>query len=75
MITYDHNSLGLFGIPLGTLIVGMVFLAAIVGLRVGLFRWRQRTGKIVAIASAFLLLLLALASMLVLITVGSGSMG
>lgn len=75
MITYDHNTVRLFGIPLFTLVVGIVFLAALVGLTYGVFRWRQRTGKIVLIASAFLLLLFALAIMLVLITVGSGSMG
>ena len=75
MITYDHDTLGLFGIPLCTLIVGIVFLAAIAGLSFGVFRWRQRTGKILVLASAFILLLFALAIILVLITVGSGSMG
>ncbi len=75
MITYDHDTLRLVGIPLFTLIVGIVFLAALAGLTFGVFRWRQRTGKIVAIVSAFILLLFALAVMLVLITVGSGSMG
>jgi hypothetical protein len=75
MITYDHDTLRLVGIPLFTLIVGIVFLAALAGLIFGVFRWRQRTGKIVVIASAFILLLFALAIMLVLITVGSGSMG
>ena len=75
MITYDHDTLRLFGIPLFTLVVGIVFLAALAGLSFGVFRWRQRTGKIVVIASALILLLFALAIMLVLITVGSGSMG
>ena len=75
MITYDHDTLRLFGIPLFTLIVGSVFLAALAGLSFGAFRWRQRTGKIVVIASAFVLLLFALAIMLVLITVGGGGMG
>ncbi len=75
MITYDHNTLRLFGLPLFTLIVGILFLAALAGLSFGIFRWRQRAGKIAAIASAVILLLFALAIMLVLITVGSGSMG
>jgi hypothetical protein len=75
MITYDHDTVRLVGIPLFTLIVGIVFLAALTGLSFGVFRWRQRIGKIVAIASAFILLLFAFAIMLVLITVGSGSMG
>jgi hypothetical protein len=52
-----------------------VFLAALAGLSFGVFRWKQRSGKIVAIASALILLLFALAMLLVLITVGSGSMG
>ena len=75
MITYNHDTLRLFGIPLFTLVLGTVFLAALAGLSFGVFRWRQRTGKILVIASAFTLLLFALAIMLVLITVGSGSMG
>lgn len=75
MITYDHGTLRLFGLPLFTLIVGIVFLAALAGLSFGLFRWRRRAGKIAAIASAFVLLLFALAIILVLITVESGSMG
>ena len=75
MITYDHDTLWLVGIPLFTLIAGIVIFAALAGMSFGVCRWRQRTGKIVFIASAFILLLFALAIMLVLITVGSGSMG
>lgn len=75
MITYYHNTLRLFGVPLFTLVVGSIFIAALAGLAFGVFRWKQRTGKLVVIASAFILLLFALAVMLVLITVGSGSMG
>jgi hypothetical protein len=73
MITYDHNTLRLFGIPLFTLVVAILFLAAIAGLSFGALRWRDRTG--IVIASASVLLLFALAIILVLITVGSGSMG
>lgn len=72
---YDHDTLRLLGIPLFTLLVGIVFLAALAGLSFGVFRWRQRIGKIVVIACAFILLLFALAFMFVLITVVSGSMG
>ena len=75
MITYDHDTLRLFGIPLFTLLVGSVYLAALAGLSFGVFRWKQRTGKIVTIAFALILLLFALAILFVLITVGSGSMG
>lgn len=75
MISYDHDTLRLFGIPLFTLLVGSVFLAALAGLSFGVFRWKQRIGKIVTIAFALILLLLALAILFVLITVGSGSMG
>lgn len=75
MITYDHETLRLFGIPLFTLVIGSMFLAALAGLSFGVFRWGQRTGKIVVIVSAFLLLLFALAMILVLMTVENGSMG
>ena len=75
MITYDHHTLRLFGIPLFTLVVGILFFAALAGLFFGAPRWRQPAGKIAVIASAFILVLFALALLLVLITVGSGSMG
>jgi len=75
MFTYDHDTLRLLGIPVFTLVVGIIFLAALAGLSFGVFRWRQRAGKILVLASAFILLLFALAIMLVLITVGSGAMG
>lgn len=75
MFTYDHDTLRLLGIPVFTLVVGFSFLAALGGLIFGICRWRRRTGKIVFIASAFILLLFALAILLVLLTVGSGSMG
>ena len=75
MITCDHGTLCLFGIPVFILIVGSVFLAALAGLAFGVFRWRRRSGKIAAIASALILMVFALAIALVLFTVGSGSMG
>ena len=75
MITYDHHTLRLFGIPLFTLVVGIIFFAAVAGLFFGVSRWRQPAGKIAVFASVFILLLFALAIILVLVTVGSGSMG
>ncbi len=75
MITYDHDTLRLFGLPLFTLIATAVFLAALAGLTLGVCQWRQRAGKIVAVASAFVLLLYALVILCVLVTVGTGSMG
>jgi hypothetical protein len=75
MITFDHHTLRLFGIPVFTLVAGIVLVAALAGLVFGAFQWRRRTGKVVLIASAFILLLFALAVMLVLVTVGMGTMG
>lgn len=75
VISHDQRAPSLFGIPLFALFVGSVFLAALAGLTFGVFRWRHRFVKILAIACALILLLLALAIILVLITVGSGSMG
>jgi len=75
VITYDHQTLRLFGIPVFTLVVGSLFLAALIAVVFGLARWKQPVGKIAVVAGALVLLLFALAVVLVLITVGSGSMG
>ena len=75
MITYDHHTLRLFGIPIFTLVVGIVFFAAIAGLILGVSQWRRPAGKIAVIASASILLLFALAITLILLTIASGSMG
>lgn len=75
MITHDQSTLQLFSTPLLTIVVGLTLLAAVAGLVFGVRRWRQRSGKIVFVASALILLLFALALVLVLITVASGSMG
>jgi hypothetical protein len=75
MITYDDHTLRLLGIPLFTLVVGVLFIAALAGLTVGVIRWRRRSGKALVIVSALVLLLYALAVVLVLLTVASGSMG
>ncbi len=75
MITFDHHTLRLFGIPLFTLVVGIMFLAAIAALYFGVSRWSQPSGKIAVIASTFILLLFVLAIILILVTVESGSMG
>jgi hypothetical protein len=75
VISFDQHTLRLFGLPVFTLIVGAVCLAALAGLVLGVLRWRQRSGRVVLLASALVLLLLALAVVMVLITVLSGSMG
>ena len=75
MITYEHHTLRLLGMPLFTLMVGMVFLGALAGLTYGIFRWKRRAGKIATVMSALVLMAFAVAIILVLITVGSGSMG
>jgi hypothetical protein len=75
MITYDHHTLRLFGIPLFTLVVAIIFFASLAGLFFGVSRWRQPSGKIAVIASAFILLVFALVVILALVTIESGSMG
>ena len=61
--------------PSFAIAIGAAFVASLAGLAFGVLGWRRRTGKIVLFASAFVLLLFATAVMLVLMTVGSGSMG
>jgi hypothetical protein len=75
MITYDQHTLRLLGIPLFTLVVLIVCIASIAALLFGVVQWRQPSGKIFVITSAFILLLIALAIILVLVTVGLGTMG
>jgi hypothetical protein len=75
MITNDHDTLRLLGIPVFTLVAGIIFLSALAGLSFGVFRWRLRSGKILVIVSGLIMLLLTLALILVLMTAGSGSMG
>ncbi len=74
-MTYDQHTLRLLGIPLFTLVIGTVFFVAILALVFGVARWRQPMGKIAVVISTFILLFFALVALLVLITVGSGSMG
>jgi hypothetical protein len=75
MITFDHHTLRLFDIPIFTLVVGIMFFVALAVLCFGISRWRQPVGKIAVFSSVFILLLFTVAIVLVLITVGSGSMG
>ena len=75
MITYDHHTLRLFGVPVFTLVVAIILCAALAGLFFGIPRWKQRGGRIAVIASAFVLLAFAVAVGLTLVTVGIGSMG
>jgi ABC-type microcin C transport system permease subunit YejB len=75
MFTYDHHTLRLLGIPVFTLVVGTLFVAALAGLLLGIARWKKPGAKIAVIASTLVLLGFALVTVLVLITVWSGSMG
>ena len=75
MITDDHDTLRLFGIPLFTLIIGTLFVAAFSGLFLGIPKWKQTGAKIVVIASTMVLLAFAVAIGLAILTVSSGSMG
>ena len=75
MITYDHGTLWLLGLPLFAVIVGVLFVAALAGLFFGIPRWKKTGAKIAVIASSFVLLIFAVAIFLVILTVGSGSMG
>ena len=74
----NHNvsdSLPLVGLPLVTLVAGVLLIAALAGLIVGIPRWKKTGAKVAVIASALVLLGFALATVLVLLTVWSGSMG
>jgi hypothetical protein len=72
--TNDHNILRLFGIPLFTLVVGIIFLATLAAFFFGVSRWRQPSGKIFVVAAIFIMLLFSLVIISVLVTVESGSM-
>ena len=75
MLTQSPPILALLGIPTFSLIVGLVIVAAIAALIIGVFRWRQTSGKVVAITAGVVLLSIASVGICVLITVWSGSMG
>lgn len=75
MITFDHHTLRLFGMPVFTLLVGIVFVAALAGFISGVLCWRRPAGKFAVIASLSLFLVYALAMVLVVITLAIGSMG
>jgi hypothetical protein len=75
MFTFDNHTLRLFGIPVFTLLVGVLFVTAVAGLLVGIPRWKKSGAKIAVIASTLVLLAFGLVTVFVLITVGSGSMG
>lgn len=58
-----------------TIALGMVVVASVPGLLIGLFRMHRTDGKILLILSALVLLLFILTLIAVLFTVWSGSMG
>lgn len=75
MITYDHHTLRLFGVPAFSIALGSVLLAVLAALIFGVVRWKHRSGKIALAVSLAALLLAGLVIGLVLLTVKSGSMG
>jgi len=75
MITYDHDTLRLFDIPVFTIIIGALFVAALAGLFFGIPRWKKTGAKIAVVASSLVLLIFAGAIVLAIFTVSSGSMG
>jgi len=75
MITYDHDTLRLFSIPVFTIIIGALFVAALAGLFFGIPRWKKTGAKIAVVASTLVLLIFAGAIVFVILTVSSGSMG
>jgi hypothetical protein len=75
MFTYDHHTLQFLGIPVFTLLVGVLFVAALAGLLLGIPRWQKTGAKMAVIASALVLLAFAMAAVFVVLTVWSGSMG
>lgn len=75
MITFEHETLRLCGVPVFSLVIGIVFLAAASGFLFGIARRKQPGGRLALIASASILLLAVVAIALVLLTVMSGSMG
>lgn len=75
MFTFVNHTLRFFGIPVFSLLVGVLFVTAVAGLLVGIPRWKKSGAKIAVIASTLVLLAFAAVTAFVLITVWSGSMG
>jgi hypothetical protein len=67
--------LAFLGVPIFSLVVGLVIVAAIAAFIFGFSRWRQSLGKVITITAATVLLSLVAVVICVLITVWSGSMG
>ncbi|MBL8859363.1 MAG: hypothetical protein JNL28_12705 [Planctomycetes bacterium] len=61
--------------PTFSLVVGLILVAAILAIIVGIARWRQTWGKVLVLAASVVLLTFAAVVCCVLITVSSGSMG
>ena len=75
MITYDHFTHRLFGVPFFTVAVGFAFLVAVGALCFGVSHWGQPRGKVAVVVGGSILLLFAMAVICVFVTVSSGSMG
>lgn len=69
------STMALLGISTFSLVLGLVFISALIALVFGLFKWRQTRGKVIAITAALVLLVFAVVAICVLLTVWSGSMG
>ncbi len=67
--------LALLGVPTFSLVLGPLFISALVALVFGLSKWRQTKGKVIAIIAGLVLLAFAVVAICVLLTVWSGSMG
>lgn len=66
--------LALLRVPTFSLVAGLVIVAAIVASVLGVSRWQQTNGKVIAIVAGAVLLSCVAAVICVLITVWSGSM-
>ncbi len=75
MITYDHDTLRLFGIPVFTIVISLLLLTAVTLFLWGVTHWKKTAGKIAAVAAGLVLLAMILAVLAMLLTVASGSMG
>lgn len=69
------SMLALLGVPTFSLVLGPLFISALVALVFGLSKWRQTKRKVIAIIAGLVLLAFAVVAICVLLTVWSGSMG
>lgn len=75
MMTNDHDTLRLFGIPVFTIVISLLLLSAVTLFIWGVTHWKKATGKIAVVAAGLVLLATILAVVAILLTVATGSMG